>query len=224
MIDSYQKYKYFLECDRVALRIIQPKTFSDKVKKIIFPNQIYYFQRLLRKMEYYHNCKPGGITGKLYKVFLTRRFNRCSIRLGFSIPVNTFGPGLSIAHYGTIVVNSGARVGANCRIHVGVNIGTEAGEAASAPELGNNIYIGPGAKLFGSIKIADGCVIGANTVVNKSVNEKNSVLVGMPARVIKTTDSFDYLIGATYLVDRNITPSTIAGKKPSELKQYYFSE
>lgn len=37
-------------------------------------------------------------------------------KLGFSIGLNVFGPGLSIAHYGCIVVNSGARIGTNCRI------------------------------------------------------------------------------------------------------------
>lgn len=42
---------------------------------------------------------------------------------GFSIPVNSFGPGLSIAHGGTIVVNNTARIGKNCRIHEGVTIG-----------------------------------------------------------------------------------------------------
>ena len=49
-----------------------------------------------------------------------------------------------------------------------------------------SIYIGPGAVLFGEITIADGCYIGANAVVNKSFTEPNSVIVGIPAKVIKT--------------------------------------
>lgn len=47
--------------------------------------------------------------------------------------------------------------------------------------LGDNIYLGPGAKVFGHITIADGCKIGANAVVNKSCVHENSVLVGVPA-------------------------------------------
>lgn len=40
-----------------------------------------------------------------------------------------------------------------------------------APKIGDNVYIGPGAVLFGDIEIADNCWIGANAVVNKSFLE-----------------------------------------------------
>ena len=92
-----------------------------------------------------------------------------------------FGPGLSIAHRGTIVVNSGARVGANCRLHVCVNIGTKAGYGEQAPVLGDNVYVGPGAKLYGSIVVGNNVAIGANAVVNKSFPQDNVVLAGVPA-------------------------------------------
>ena len=45
------------------------------------------------------------------------------MRFGFTVPLNAFDPGLCLCHIGTIVINSNARVGANCRIHAGVNIG-----------------------------------------------------------------------------------------------------
>lgn len=45
------------------------------------------------------------------------------IRLGFSIPINVFDYGLRINHYGTIVVNTKARIGKWCDIHACVNIG-----------------------------------------------------------------------------------------------------
>lgn len=54
-----------------------------------------------------------------------------------------------------------------------------------APKIGNDVYIGPGAVIFGDIEIADGCYIGANAVVNKSILEPNSVIVGIPTKVIK---------------------------------------
>lgn len=41
------------------------------------------------------------------------------------------------------------------------------------PVLGDNVYIGPGAKIFGKVQIADGCKVGANAVVNKSFLVKN---------------------------------------------------
>jgi serine acetyltransferase len=107
--------------------------------------------------------------------------------LNFSIPPNAFGPGLSIAHYGTIVVNSNARIGANCRIHVCVNIGADARDGTKAPHIGDNCYIGPGAKIFGAIKIGNHVAIGANAVVNKSFVENNVSLGGIPAKVISET-------------------------------------
>lgn len=66
-----------------------------------------------------------------------------------------------------------------------VNISANQG-SLKAPIIGDNVYIGPGAVLFGEITIADGCYIGANAVVNKSFTEPNSVIVGIPAKTIKT--------------------------------------
>jgi len=66
-----------------------------------------------------------------------------------------------------------------------VNIGANQG-SKKAPKIGNDVYIGPGAVIFGDIEIADGCYIGANAVVNKSVTEPDSVIVGIPAKILKT--------------------------------------
>lgn len=65
-------------------------------------------------------------------------------KLGFSIPLNVFGSGLSIAHVGPIVVSPHARIGMNCRIHVGLKIGTRTGAPDEAQTIGDNVYIGPG--------------------------------------------------------------------------------
>ena len=112
------------------------------------------------------------------------KFKKLSIKLGFSIPINVFGPGLSIAHYGSIVINPNAKIGANCRLHVGVNIGASGG-GTEAPIIGDNVYIGPGAILFGDIKIANNVTIGANATVNKSCDIEHCVLAGTPAKVVK---------------------------------------
>ncbi len=136
------------------------------------------------------NCSKNPVR-VLFRKFLYRRI---AIRLGISISPNTFGPGLSIAHRGNIVVNGGARIGANCRIHVGVNIGTEAGKADAAPIIGDNCYIGPGAKIFGPIMIGPNTVIGANAVVNKSYPKGNQTLGGIPAQAISNKSSKGLLI------------------------------
>ncbi len=144
----------------------------------------------MRKLEYAINCGKNPIRTFCRKIL----FRKSSVKLGFSISPNTFGPGLSIAHRGTIVVNGGARIGANCRIHVDVNIGTEAGKSDAAPIIGDNCYLGPGAKIFGPIEIGSGTVIGANAVVNKSFPEGDQTLGGIPAKVISQKNSESLLI------------------------------
>ena len=95
-----------------------------------------------------------------------------------------FDAGLRINHYGLIVVNEHARIGKYCDIHQGVNIGMSGEHQDDVPVIGDNVWIGPGAKLFGKITIADECQIGANAVVNKSFDEKGITIAGVPARKV----------------------------------------
>ncbi len=176
MIKSKQEYKYYLKQDLLQLGI--SGTFKDYVK-----NDIWRFQRALRTAEYYQNCSKS----KALKFLTKFRYLSISKKLGFTIPLNTFKEGLSIAHYGTIVVNGKAKIGRNCRIHVCVNIGADINDGNSAPTIGDNSYIGPGAKLYGGIVLGDNITIGANSVVNKSFIDGNCVLAGVPAKVISST-------------------------------------
>jgi serine O-acetyltransferase len=75
-----------------------------------------------------------------------------------------------------------------------VNIGTEAGKADAAPTIGDNCYLGPGAKIFGPITIGPSTVVGANAVVNKSFPEGNQTLGGIPAKKISDKSSDGLLI------------------------------
>jgi serine O-acetyltransferase len=187
MITSKKDYLFYLEADRIALGK-PPYSFAVYIKESFTRELVWRFQRLLRRTEYYGNVvSKKSFFGKIVYLAIKFRFKNLSIKLGFSIPENVFGPGLSIAHYGTIVINSRAKVGANCRIHDSTNIGGSGG-LPFAPVLGNNIYIGPGAKIFGNISIADNCVIGANAAVNKSITEEGVLIAGVPAKVIKHID------------------------------------
>lgn len=159
-------------------------------RNFLFKNEIFLFQTRLRRLEYVLNCGKSPVR-LLFRKYL---FRRTSIKLGFSISPNTLGPGLSLAHRGTVIVNGGARIGANCRIHADVNIGTQAGSSSSAPTIGDNCYIGPGAKIFGEIVIGPSTVIGANAVVNKSFPEGNQTLGGVPANRISSNSSHGLLI------------------------------
>jgi serine O-acetyltransferase len=181
MIKSRKELKYYLQQDRLALGIPESKGILQKLKSWLFPNEIWKFERLLRHVEYYSN---KGIGGAFFHMFYRYRFHRHSVRLGFTIPVNVCAEGLSIAHYGNIVISQNARIGKNCRIHTGVNIGASGGNN-EAPQIGDNVYIGPGAIVFGNIHIANNVTIGANATVNKSCDTENCVLAGSPAVIVK---------------------------------------
>jgi serine O-acetyltransferase len=185
MINTLSEYKHYLERDRIALGL-STTSFLGKIVRFLSPNLIWKFQKTLRKLEFYNNCKNKGVY-KIYIMYLKLKFKKISLKLGFSIPINVFGPGLAIVHYGTIVVNSATRVGENCRMHACVNIGASGGQK-EAPQMGDNIYIAPGAKIYGNIKIANNIAIGANTVVNKSFEEEGILLAGNPAKKIKEID------------------------------------
>jgi serine O-acetyltransferase len=185
MIRSKTDYKRFLNQDKKALGI-KPNGFGGKVISTLSPNLIWKFQKTMRKLEYYTNCKNKGIN-KLYIFYLKYKFKKISVKLGFSIPINVFGPGLSIVHYGTIVINRNTKIGSNCRMHACVNIGASGGEKA-APQIGDNVYIAPGAKIYGDIKIGSNIAIGANAVVNKSCEQENVALAGVPAKPIGSVD------------------------------------
>lgn len=185
MIQNKTDYIEYLERDRIALEVTN-NSLTNRLKNIFFPNPIWRFQKLMRKLEYYVNCKNKGIY-KLYILYLKYRYRLISLKLNFSIPINIFGPGLSIVHYGTIIINYTTKIGANCRMHACVNIGASGGEI-QGPILGDNVYIAPGAKIFGNIKIPNNTAIGANAVVNKSFEKENTIIAGIPAKELGKVD------------------------------------
>jgi serine O-acetyltransferase len=182
MIKSIDEYKHYLLQDKLALSI-KDEGVVYFVKEFFFPNQIWKFMKLMRKYEYLVNTKQN-LFGKIRLIIVKILYRKISLKLGFSIPINVCGEGLSIPHYGTIVINPATRIGKNCRLHVGVNIGASAG-SSFAPNIGDNVYIGPGVILFGEITIANNITIGANATVNKSFEEESVVLAGSPAKIVK---------------------------------------
>lgn len=55
--------------------------------------------------------------------------------------------------------------------------------------IGNNIYIGQRAMILRGVTIGDNCIIGAGALVTKNV-PSNSVVAGVPARVVCTIDEY----------------------------------
>lgn len=180
-INNKEDLKYFLN---IELGLIKKNC---KKRYLIFPYVIYEerikyrFIKNLRKAEYHCNCNHK-IRGFLYK----NRHYHLQNKYLLNIPMNSIDVGLNIAHVGPITINDNCIIGKNFKVYPMVVIGNnEFKDHVSCPKLGDNVYVGSGAKIIGNISIADGCIIGCNSVVTKSFDVKNAILVGIPAQIKK---------------------------------------
>jgi serine O-acetyltransferase len=118
-----------------------------------------------------------GLAGFVLKIILHRKQRE----FGIVIPAGTnIGPGLFIGHFGNIVLNETATLGANCNLSQGVTIGSNEEKAAT---IGDNVYIGPNVCIVEDVVIGDSVTIGAGSVVTRSVGS-NVTIAGNPAKII----------------------------------------
>ena len=111
-----------------------------------------------------------------YFFFLWLR--RLKFKYGFDISYRTqIGKGLYIGHFGGIVIHGDAIIGNNCNISQGMTIGiSNYGEKKGVPTIGNAVFIGPNAGIFGNITIGNNVTIGANAVVTENIADGKTVL------------------------------------------------
>ncbi len=116
------------------------------------------------------------------------------VTTGISIsPDCRIGPGLFIGHFGNIILHTDVVMGEKCNISQGVTLGLAAKKGQwGVPTVGNRVYIAPGAKVIGPIHLADGTVVGANAVLMSDTRE-NDVMAGIPATVVSTKGSGDFI-------------------------------
>lgn len=119
---------------------------------------------------------------------------RKMIKFGIEIhPGTKIGKGFYIGHWGGIVINPSVVIGENCNISQGVTIGVvNGGKKVGTPIIGDRVYIGPGVKIIGNIKIGNDVSIGANAVVVSDVPDGVTV-GGIPAKIISQNDSSSYI-------------------------------
>jgi serine O-acetyltransferase len=109
---------------------------------------------------------------------------------GIDLPLSArIGAGLYIGHFSGIFVHGAAVIGERCNLSQGVSIGEAGrGHGRGVPRVGDRVWIGPGAKVFGRIHLGDGCAVGANAVVNRDVPAGVTV-AGVPARIVSEQGS-----------------------------------
>jgi serine O-acetyltransferase len=124
------------------------------------------------------------LVGFLLRFFAFILFKWIEMSTGISIPASAeIGRGFYVGHFGGIVLHSDVKMGENCSIGPGVLIGTRGLGNKGVPVIGNNVYIGVGAKILGGITIADNVKIGANAVVVRNIPE-GATAVGIPAKIL----------------------------------------
>jgi serine O-acetyltransferase len=130
-----------------------------------------------------YGVRPAPLR-KLFSLVYKLLYKFVQILTGIELPCEVpLGKGFVIEHSGGIVVSGFASFGDHCRIRNGVVIGLARTEEPCAPQLGDDVDVGAGAKLLGNIRIGNHVRIGANAVVVTDVPD-NCIAVGVPA-VIK---------------------------------------
>lgn len=129
-----------------------------------------------------------------HKLYLKKRFfiarylcEKAKRKTGIEIhPGASIGKNLFIDHGTGVVIGETAVIGDNVTMFHGVTLGGTGNEKDKKrhPTIGNNVFIGSGAKILGNITIGNNVKIGANAVVLKDVEDDRTV-VGIPGYVVK---------------------------------------
>jgi serine O-acetyltransferase len=191
----YDLYRYFYPNNE-----IKNTNLLEKIK-IIIVNQglwaivVYRFRRW-----YLYECnnkifrfffKPVGLILQLLIEIMT------GIRIEPEIDI---GPGLYVGHFGNIFLGGNTKIGKFFNVSQGCTSGYAGrGERWGLPQIGDFVYMAPGAKAIGKIKIGNHVAIGANSVVTRDLPD-NAVAVGIPATVKSYKSSCDFV---KYNKDKN---------------------
>jgi serine O-acetyltransferase len=129
-----------------------------------------------------HKGLSGWAVNKIYAVLFLFVEITTGITLHREVKV---GEGFHLVHSGNIKIYPRVVIGDRCGIMHDVTLGTLP-ETVGAPRLGNDVFIGSGAKVLGPLTIGDGGRVAANSLVLSDV-PPGATAIGVPARIILFT-------------------------------------
>lgn len=186
MISSRQDFYEYIEADKLNYRRLTQKRKFLLTRITSTPlsdqSKIWAYIRTMRKVEFLlnRNC----ILSRFFAAFYLHKLRALSRITGFQIRPNCIGKGLTIWHWGTIIINGRTRIGDFCTLHPGIVIG-EKSAGDKCPIIGDYVTIFSGVNISGNIEIGDDVIIAPNSVVTKSV-PSHSIIAGAPAKIIKS--------------------------------------
>jgi serine O-acetyltransferase len=156
--------------DTRRLREIKTKPFPWYViESLLFETG--YQAVVLHRMAHWFKSRRIPVLGPLIarcNQFLT------GVEIG---PGAVIGPGLRIAHGTGIVIGGYARIGRGALLLHQVTIGSpDPTRVEQMPVIGDNVFIGAGAKVIGPITVGDNVFIGVNAVVARDIPSNSRVL------------------------------------------------
>lgn len=95
-------------------------------------------------------------------------------------------------HLGPILVNGNVRAGKDISLHINTSI-VAGGTNNGAPVLEDGIVVGVGAVILGNIRLAKNIAVGANAVVNKTFEEENIAIAGVPAKKVSNNGRLEWV-------------------------------
>jgi serine O-acetyltransferase len=159
-----------LQADTRRLKEIKTKAFPWYViESLLFENG--YQAVVLHRIAHWFKSRGVPIIGPM-----VARFNQflTGVEIG---PGVVIGPGLRISHGNGIVIGGYARIGRNALLLHQVTIGSpHPGKVEKMPVIGDNVFIGAGAKVIGEITLGDDVFIGVNAIVAQDIPSGSRVL------------------------------------------------
>jgi len=147
--------------------------------------QGFWVMVIYRFGQWRYTVKPS-LLRKVLSLVYKIAYKFIQIITGIELPCEAeVGDNFIIDHFGGIVISGYAKFGDNCRIRNGVVVGLKNINNPTAPQIGNDVDIGAGAKILGGITIGNRVTIGANAVVLQDIPD-DSIAVGIPATIKKT--------------------------------------
>lgn len=158
--------------------------FQDITNSVNFPLDLIRIFRMFiqSRAEYilplFRFCNYPGLSKVTLKL-VKMRYNSLCDRYSVYLPIETkLGTRITFPHNFPLIINPAAIIGDGCIIHPCVLIGRDRGKIG-APTIGNNCFIGHGAKIIGNPNIGDWTFIAPGAIVTKDIPKCSIVGAGL---------------------------------------------